>query len=263
MIDVSVFESISKIHPMELSPVTERFILADGSDLAVMGEVDVELQIGEQLLLVTMVVAELGDDYSAILGLNFMEEQDVNLRVSHGKMMIGNETVPLHRENAGKGCCRISLGKTLTISPRSCRVVEAEVDMGKSASSSWTHEDCVLECLPTLAETSGVVMGSEIVKIHDRKVPVNLINVHDRPLCAFKGRTLGSLQPVKTVSLIQPGDDAVRDKSRRKSSKLVTVNDIPEHTRAVLDGAEDLTAEQESDVCEIVLEDPDRFCGSW
>ena len=261
MIDVSVFESISKIHPMELSPVTERFILADGSDLAVMGEVDVELQIGEQLLLVTMVVAELGDDYNAILGLNFMEEQDVILRVSHGKMMIGNETVPLHRENAGKGCCRISMGKTLTIPPRSCRVVEAEVDMGKSVDSKWMHEDCILECLPTLAETSGVMMGSEIVKIHDRKVPVNLINVHDRPLCVFKGRTLGSLQPVKTVSLIQPGDDAVRDKSRRKSSKLVTLNDIPEHTRAVLDGAEDLTAEQESDVCEIVLEDPDRFVG--
>ena len=53
----------------------------------------------------------------------------------------------------------------------------------------------------------------------------------------------------------------MRDKSRRKSSKLVTVNDIPEHTRAVLGGAEDLTAEQESDVCEIVLEDPDRFVG--
>ena len=111
MMDVSVFESISKIHPMELSPVTERFVLADGSDLAVIGEVDVELQIGEQLLLVTMIVAELGEDYSAILGLNFMEEQDVILRVSHGKMMIGNETVPLHRENAGKGCCRISMGK--------------------------------------------------------------------------------------------------------------------------------------------------------
>ena len=139
--------------------------------------------------------------------------------------------------------------------------MEAEVDMGKSASSSWTHEDCVLERLPTLAETSGVVMGPEIVKIHDRKVPVNLINVHDRPLCVFKGRTLASLQPVKTVSLIQPGDDAVRDKSRRKSSKLITVNDIAEHTRAVLDGAEDLMAEQESDVCEIVLEDPDRFVG--
>ena len=41
---------------------------------------------------------------------------------------------------------------------------------------------------------------------------------------------------------------------RAKSSKLVTVNDIPEHTRAVLDGAEDLMAEQESDVCEIVLD---------
>ena len=99
---------------MELSPVTEQFILADGSDMAVMGEVNVELQIGDQLLLVTMVVAELGDDYSAILGLNFMEEQGVILRVSHGKMVIGNKTVPLHRENAGKSCCQISLGKTLT-----------------------------------------------------------------------------------------------------------------------------------------------------
>ena len=29
----------------------------------------------------------------------------------------------------------------------------------------------------------------------------------------------------------------------------------------MLDGAEDLMAEQESDVCELVLEDPDRFVG--
>ena len=221
MIDISVFKSISKIHPMELSPVTERFILADGSDLAVIGEVDVELQTGEQLLLVTMVVAELGDDYNAILGLNFMEEQDVILRVSHGKMIIGNETVPLHRENAERGCCRISMGNTLTTAPSSCRVVEAEVDMGKSVDSNWMHEDCILGCLPTLAETSGVVMGSEIVKIHEGEVPVNLINVHDRPLNVFKGRTLGSLQPVKTVSLIQPGDDTRQDKSSRESLTII------------------------------------------
>ena len=35
--------------------------------------------------------------------------------------------------------------------------------------------------------------------------------------------------------------------------------DIPEHTRAVLDGADELTVEQTSEVCELVLEDTDWF----
>ena len=47
----------------------------------------------------TLVVADFGDN-TAILGLDFMTDHDVILRLSLGKMMIGSETVVLHRENA-------------------------------------------------------------------------------------------------------------------------------------------------------------------
>ena len=136
-----------------------------------------------------------------------MEDQDVILSLSLGKMMIGNETVVLHRENAEKGCYRISLGNTLTIPARSCKVVEVEVDIGKSASSSEASRVCLeaprvclVECLPTLANINGIVMGSQLVELTQDKVLINLINAHDTLVSMNKCKTLGSMQPVRAVS---------------------------------------------------------------
>ena len=258
MIDVSVYESLARKQHLELSPVMETYLVADGSELITRGEVDVQLKVGGQLFLLTVVVAELGE-HTAFLGLDFMEDHDVTLKVGRGQMILGNERVVLHRENAKKGCCRISMGKTLTLPPRSCKIVEAEVDIRKAMhGKSAQNRVCAVECLPTLAETMGVVMGSELVEVQNGKVPVNLINVHDTPLQVYKGKTLGSLHPVKHISTIR-SDQRNRHRKRKKSSKILTVADIPEHTRAVLDGADDLTVEQTSEVCELILEDTDRF----
>ena len=51
-----------------------------------------------------------------------------------------------------------------------------------------------------------------------------------------------------------------KQNSQNFSSELLTLNDMPEHTRAVLVG-EELTAEQTSDACHLIMEDPDRFVG--
>ena len=169
MIDVSVYQDLTKSIPLQLSPIADTFVLADGSQLRVLGEIVLEGRIGDQWYPMTLVVAEFGDN-TAILGLDFMEDHDVILRLSLGKMMIGSETIVLHRENAEKGCYRISLGNTLTIPARSCKVVEVEVDIGKSASSGEAPRVCLeaprvclVECLPTLANMNGIVMGSQLV----------------------------------------------------------------------------------------------------
>ena len=101
MIDASIYQNLTKSIPLQLSPIADTFVLADGSQLEVLGEVVLEGRIGDQWYPMTLVVAEFGDN-TAILGLDFMEDQDVILRLSLGKMMIGNETVVLHRENAEK-----------------------------------------------------------------------------------------------------------------------------------------------------------------
>ena len=66
----------------------------------------------------TAIVAELGDCCYIWAWLH--GKQWCNLRLSTGKLMVGNETVNLHREYAEKGCYRISLCETLAILSRSC-----------------------------------------------------------------------------------------------------------------------------------------------
>ena len=94
-------------------------------------------------------------------------------------------------------------------------------------------------------------MGSQLVKLEQGKVLVSLINVHDEPINIYKGKTLGSIQPVKSVSPIQSSTTS-EDTSNDTPSKTLTLQGIPEHTRAVLDGAE-LMDEQLSDACHFVL----------
>ena len=118
-IDTSTCHKSTKSNPLRLSPVTDIFVLADGSQLTVLGEVEYEGRIGYEYYPMTAIVAELGDN-AAILGLDFMESNDVILRLSTGKLMVGNETVNLHRGYAEKGCYRISLCETLAILSRSC-----------------------------------------------------------------------------------------------------------------------------------------------
>ena len=73
-----------------------------------------------------------------------------------------------------------------------------------------------------------------------------------------KGKTLGSVQPVGSVSLVS--DDATSHSTPSQSSPLLTLDDVLDFTRAVLEGAE-VSAEQVSDCCELILEDTDRFVG--
>ena len=96
------------------------------------------------------------------------------------------------------------------------------------------------------------------MEIQNGKVPLNLVRVHDTPLKVYKGKTLGSLHPVKHISTIR-SDQKNSHRKRNKSPKILTVADIPEHTRAVLDGVDELTVEQTSVVCELILEDTERF----
>ena len=102
-------------------------------------------------------------------------------------------------------------------------------------------------------------MGSQLVELTQDKVLINLINIHDMLGCMDKGKTLGSIQPVRAVSLIE---SSVKAKySQNYSPELLTLNDVPEYTRAVLVGAE-LRAEQTSDTCHLKMEIPERFVGT-
>ena len=47
MIDVSVYQDLTKSIPLQLSPIADTFVLADGSQLRVLREIVLEGRIGD------------------------------------------------------------------------------------------------------------------------------------------------------------------------------------------------------------------------
>ena len=176
-------------------------------------------------------------------------------------MTIGDTHIRLHREDATKGCCRVGLGETLSIPSGSCKIVDAVVDQGRLASKKAVPGLGAVKGLPGLAEMCGVVMDRGLVTVRNGKVPVNLINVHNQTITLHKGKTLGQLQPVISVVNMSAPSSQCHGETVQKSSKLLNMNDVPEHTRDVLDEEtlSELSAEQTHKVCETILDYPEGF----
>ena len=100
--------------------------------------------------------------------------------------------------NAQKGCCEISIHETLTIPPRSCRVVDVEVELASGEKTDLRVG--AVEGLSTLAGMWELVTDCGAVVVHDDKVPVNLINVHDAEITPHKGKILGNFQLINSVT---------------------------------------------------------------
>ena len=66
----------------------------------------------------------------------------------------------------------------MAIPPKSCRVLEVNVDQGKLARDTSQRMGAV-EVLPGLADISEVVMDRVLVVIQEGRVPVDLINVYN------------------------------------------------------------------------------------
>ena len=208
----------------------------------------------------TVVVANLGGR-SAILGLDFLEQYEATLKVSHGNMAIGDTDIRLHREDVTKGCCRVGLGETLSIPPGSFKIVDAVVDQRRLASKKTVPGLGAVEGLPGLAEMCGVIMDRGLVTVWNGKVPVNPINVHDQTITLHRGKTLGQLQHVISVVKMSVPSSQCHVETVQRPTKLLGMNDIPEHTRDVLDEEtiSELSAEQTHKVCETIQGYPERF----
>ena len=255
LMDYSVFKAVADKQELQLTPIKERFVLADGSEMRNYGQASITLTIGSREYDIDVVIADLGYQ-SAILGLDFLEDQNTVLKVQSGTLLIDDVPVLLYRERAQKGCCEIRVHETLTIPPRSCRVVDVEVDLRELANGEKTDIRVgAVEGLSTLADISGLIMDRGVVAVYNDKVPVNLINVHDAEITLHKGKTLGNFQLVNSVTELMPLDE---QKSRSEREKLLTKKDIPGHVTPILDEAE-LTVEQESKACDLALRYVDGF----
>ena len=256
LIDVSIFLALSSERHIPLSEIHETFAVANGGELLVYGEIMVNLQVGRRSYPQALVVADLGSR-SAILGLDFMRRHRAVLRAASGTLNLGRTTVLLHREKGRQRCNRVSLTETLTIPPRSMKVVEVEVGREVLASHDEVPDVGVVEGLASLVELTGLMAVGGVVSVKEGKVPVNLLNVHDDAIDLKEGVTVGRLVPITTVT--RSVSKVSLSDSAGVNGRLLTDESIPEHIRCVLGEESVLTTEQKSAVFELVNDFPEGF----
>ena len=103
---------------IENRPCVLSLTTADASDMNVLGKVDVELRIGDNMFCHEFIVTELGD-LCGILGMDFLEN-DVTIQVSSCLMLIGGQHIQLDRETTSI-CARVKVAKNSVI-PSDCEV---------------------------------------------------------------------------------------------------------------------------------------------
>ena len=110
------------------------------------------------------------------------------------------------------------------------------VNQEKLASNKTAQWIGTVDGLPGLADISGVVMDRGVAVIEDRRVPVNLINVHDYSIVLHKGKTLGEWQPMTSAVKMVSSDKKHNRAETAQPDKQVTIDDVAEHARSVMDG---------------------------
>ena len=221
--------------------------MADGSPLNILGQVELPIAIGLFETTQYFIAADLGDIHG-ILGLDFIEDNDIRPRLKYGYFIVGELTVSLHR-NESKQCGRISHARTITIPPRSLKVVNMRV-----RSHGETTEG-MIEPAKSLTRT-GLLVARSVATVKNGKVPIQIMNAHDTPLQIQPRRTsLGIFHPVSNlVGLVAKS----KDESITFEDRLYTKADLPDHIKPTLNDTE-LTPEQECCAVKMILRYQDVF----
>ena len=263
--------------------------MADGTPLGIEGRATLGLKWGERDFSQDLVVAKLGDNH-AILGLDFIEKHRAVLYLADGRMEIGSIQITLRKEGQNPGCAKITTKTSVTIADQSSAWLNVELDPELVATREIRRDGyCVVEGLDTLANDYGLYMANQLVKVSGSTVKIHVLNVHDQPVKVREGTSLGTVFPVHDYEKLKdpslssasspaeskpsmqpdlsgtsdnPGEGPVHQLGQVRaggSDKLLTRHDLPEHTRAVLNDTTELTAEQEAEVCQLVLDYSDTF----
>jgi hypothetical protein len=102
---------------------------ANGEVLKVLGQTQVKIEIGNQLFDYAVKVVALGDN-SAILGLDFMADEECVLYLGQGLLQIGSKSVrlTLHKQSDSK-CARIQIAENLCIPPNQEMMVTGNINL--------------------------------------------------------------------------------------------------------------------------------------
>ena len=213
---------------------------ASRSPMTTSGEAHFKFQLGNSERSYPFIVAELGMTTKAILGNNFLRDQESNIDIKLS--VLDDETHLLQMEHTAT-CCRVRLPDSVEILPQHEMLLTGILDRpGKDTS----EKQGLVQDMHNLVWETGLFMGTALVDPSKQLARISLLNSDEEPKQSPKGYTFGVMEQVERAP---PMDDTV----------LPIPEDGPckgpiEHLMPLLDGMSDqLEPEQQVRVLDLVL----------
>lgn len=253
IVDIDLFKMIpAAVRPqLETSNLVLRS--ASGEMLKIHGETTLTLEIGSKLFDHPVKVVSLGDK-SAILGLDFMNDEQCVLYMAQGTLQIGSRSIriSLHKLSDSK-CARIQVCEKVSIPPCHEMIISGKIN---HRHRNFDEEVGTIEQTTNFSETTGLLIAKSLVRTDQSCVPVRIANFGVDPVTLGEGQTIALLHPVD-VNSIEPIDKSgvvasvvpVDDDSETKGVEINSSSDqeLPAHLQPLLDNVASEVSEAEKD----------------
>lgn len=236
LIDKDVFMHLENRPPLRPCPLS--LYTADGSDMHVSGKIDLEFRIGDILFCHEFIVTELGK-LSGILGMDFLESNDVTLHLSRGLLEIGGQSIQLERETTPV-CARVKVAKNIIVLP-DCESIVPAYSVGSVDKS--VHS--LIEPYQFLSQ-KGLLVARTL--INPEKILFSVVNISNRPVRIKKHTAVASVHEV----------DILKSKS---DSDIVSL-ELPQHLKSLFERSSvNLSETEKSQLLELLVEYQSIFVG--
>ena len=162
--------------PQSMRPLLQyyqgKLILADGSDLPVLGEVNLPLCFGSITVHHSVLVADIKSD--GLIGIDFMKEHSCELSYENGTFSIQGRAIPFTEETGSSMSCRITAAQTDVVPPL-CEYI-AEGIIQRRGKDELT-EQAVVEPVQSFQNAHGLLVGSLLVESGKGTIPL-IIMIH-------------------------------------------------------------------------------------
>ncbi|VDI46852.1 Hypothetical predicted protein [Mytilus galloprovincialis] len=121
---------IDEINPSllpKINPVNINLITATGDSAPFIGQIDVEICLGNYIYHHNVLVADISNE--GIIGMDFLVTHDCDVLLSQNKLKIKGEIIQCyHYASSAKSCYRVAIQETVDVPPNSEMIVSGESD---------------------------------------------------------------------------------------------------------------------------------------
>ena len=247
LVSKEIFDSLPEEMKIKRRKGKKTLLLADGSQMENKGIVNLEMELGGEILEHEVHVADIG--CGAILGLDFLMKHHCTLDWQNGVLKLGRKEVTLRPRNDSERIFRVKVTETVIIPSGHEVVVGTQLvrkGQGIHAVNRENSQEALLMPLSSFMERHDIVIAHSLVDAANDVIPLRVFNPTEKDVTLYKDSQPATLEPIsedttvlddqlvqenlKLLHVIHSDDSRGSEASRAKKDEL-----LPAHLKELAD----------------------------